>query len=592
MSLYYYQLSIEYSPTWIRPNLIMRNKFISAILPLVTLFPLGCQATAEQEPPPPPMETAELFTQAELDQMLAPIALYPDALLSQVLMAATYPIEVIEASRWSKETKLEGEEAVNSAQEQNWDISIKSLVAFPDLIQLMDEQLTWTRRLGDAFLLQEGQVMETVQMLRRRSLDEGNLDSLEHLVVRDEGEVIVVEPREVEVVYVPYYNTRYVYGDWWWYDYPPVYWHYPRYPFNHIGFRWSIGWRVSSRFYFSFCDWYHWDIVLHHHRWNHGRHQRPTRSDIHYDRDRGGRPGHADGPDHDRRPGGRDAVVNLPERETLEDIKTWSHSPYHRRGVEYRGDIRTNQSDRTNAVDLSTVSRTSTASQAQRSNLKREILSRTSTRRADTTPSTPVTRTLPSMSNRSSRGDSGSHSVNSATAPTSDTSQASSSRSDRLSSESRSRTAPPTSRTRIANTTRPDTPTPVPSSSSRSYERSSPGTSGSVSPPTSRSYSSGSSNRSSPPSTSSSRSYSRSSSPPATSSGSSRSSSPPATSSGSSRSSSSPAASSPSYSRSSSPSSSSSRSVASSSSSGSSRAPIRSSQSSSRSIRPVPDGDR
>ena len=108
--------------------------------------------------------------QAELDQMLAPIALYPDALLSQVLMAATYPIEVVEAARWSRANPgLQGDDAVRAVQNEDWDPSVKSLVAFPQILQRMDEKLEWTRSLGDAFLAQEPQMMDQVQQLRQRA---------------------------------------------------------------------------------------------------------------------------------------------------------------------------------------------------------------------------------------------------------------------------------------------------------------------------------------------------------------------------------------------------------------------------------------
>ena len=102
-----------------------------------------------------PREEVPLFSQAELDQILAPVALYPDQLLSQVLMAATYPLEVVQAARWSREHPgLQGQEAVRAVDDKAWDPSVKSLVAFPNLLARMDENLEWTRRLGDAFLAQ------------------------------------------------------------------------------------------------------------------------------------------------------------------------------------------------------------------------------------------------------------------------------------------------------------------------------------------------------------------------------------------------------------------------------------------------------
>ncbi|MDH4175322.1 MAG: DUF3300 domain-containing protein, partial [Betaproteobacteria bacterium] len=116
------------------------------------------------------------YAQAELEQMLAPIALYPDSLLSQVLMASTYPLDVVEAARWSRaHPGLQGDEAVSRVAGEDWDPSVKSLVAFPNLILRMDEKLAWTRSLGEAFLEQEPHVMETVQQLRRRAQAAGHL---------------------------------------------------------------------------------------------------------------------------------------------------------------------------------------------------------------------------------------------------------------------------------------------------------------------------------------------------------------------------------------------------------------------------------
>ena len=126
------------------------------LLVLLLVVPV---AFARAEPP----AEVPAFTQQELDQMLAPIALYPDSLLSQILMASTYPLEVVEAARWSRaNSHLVGEQAVKAVNERNWDPSVKSLVAFPQIIAMMDEKLDWTERLGDAFLAQQTQVMDTV----------------------------------------------------------------------------------------------------------------------------------------------------------------------------------------------------------------------------------------------------------------------------------------------------------------------------------------------------------------------------------------------------------------------------------------------
>src|SRR5213596_2159648 len=134
------------------------------------------------------------FTQQELDQMLAPIALYPDSLLSQLLMASTYPLEVVQAARWSKANPgMSGDQAVKAVEPNNWDPSVKSMVAFPQIISMMDDKLEWTQRLGDAFLSQQQQVMDTVQELRRKARAAGNLESNQNVRVEPQGQTIVIE---------------------------------------------------------------------------------------------------------------------------------------------------------------------------------------------------------------------------------------------------------------------------------------------------------------------------------------------------------------------------------------------------------------
>src|SRR5512143_707201 len=189
-------------------------------LPIAISFALSPLASAQNYPPPPAgMQAEAAFAQEDLDRMLAPIALYPDALLSQILMAATYPLEVVEAARWSYENPgLKGDAAVQAVADREWDPSVKSLVAFPQILQTMDQKLQWTRRLGDAFLAQQAQVMDTVQNLRRKAEDAGNLSSNAQIEVQQDGDAIEIEPANPEIVYVPYYNPAVVYGPWWWPD--------------------------------------------------------------------------------------------------------------------------------------------------------------------------------------------------------------------------------------------------------------------------------------------------------------------------------------------------------------------------------------
>ena len=213
-----------------------------------------------------PLQSAQArapFTQAELDQMLAPIALYPDSMLSQILIAATRPHEVMEAARWVRANPgLQGDDAVRAAQQQPWDPSVQSLVAFPQLLARMDEKPEWTEALGDAFYVQEPVVMETIQELRRRARATGHLAPDERMRVYEDGPAIIIESGSPEVVYVPYYDPWVVYGPWRWSSYPPVAWApWPGYavvrrPGVPAGFWWGPGVGISIGFRFGSVDWF------------------------------------------------------------------------------------------------------------------------------------------------------------------------------------------------------------------------------------------------------------------------------------------------------------------------------------------------
>jgi len=187
--------------------------------------PSGAQAAAPATKP---------VTQQELDQLLAPIALYPDALLAQVLMASTYPLEVLEADRWVKANSTLKDKALEDAlQKQSWDPSVKSLAVFPQVLTMMSDKLDWTQKLGDAFLAGQKEVMSTVQGLRQKASAQGNLkDTDQQKVTTEKVEsttIIKIEPAKPEVVYVPTYNPTVVYGSWWWPSYPPYYYYPPGY---------------------------------------------------------------------------------------------------------------------------------------------------------------------------------------------------------------------------------------------------------------------------------------------------------------------------------------------------------------------------
>lgn len=165
----------------------------------------------------------------ELDALVAPIALYPDALLAQVLIASTYPLEVVEAERWVAQNKaLKGPQLKAAADKLSWDDSIKSLTATPSALNMMSTRLDWTRKLGDAVLAQQADVMEAVQRLRTKAQANRQLQNTKEQKVTTKTEnnkqVIVIAPVQPNTIYVPYYNPAVVYGPWPYPAYPPYYW--------------------------------------------------------------------------------------------------------------------------------------------------------------------------------------------------------------------------------------------------------------------------------------------------------------------------------------------------------------------------------
>ena len=173
-------------------------------------------------------DTKKPFTAAQLDQMMAPIALYPDALLAQTLMAASYPLEVVEAARWSQANpNLKGDAAVAAVKDKDWDVSVKSLTAFPQVLKMMNDQLDWTQKIGDAMIAQQKDVAESVQRLRAKAAAAGNLKSTPQQKVTTQAaggsSTIVIEPANPETIYVPYYNPAWAYGPWPYPAYPPPY---------------------------------------------------------------------------------------------------------------------------------------------------------------------------------------------------------------------------------------------------------------------------------------------------------------------------------------------------------------------------------
>ena len=212
------------------------------------------------------------FTKEELEQLLAPIALYPDELFAQVLMASTYPLQIVQAERWVKAHPGLKDKALEDALEKEpWDPAVKSLTPFPQVLTMMSEKLDWTQKLGDAFLAQQQEVMATAQALRGKAAAEGNLkDSKEQKVITEKTEtttIIKIEPANPEVVYVPTYNPTVVYGAWPYPAYPPYYYYPPGYAAGAAFVGFTAGVIVGSALWGG-CNWGRGDVNVNVNRYN------------------------------------------------------------------------------------------------------------------------------------------------------------------------------------------------------------------------------------------------------------------------------------------------------------------------------------
>jgi len=282
----------------------MRQKplWLSAVLLLFALLlALPMQAMAQQESE----GSAKKLSQEELAQLLAPIALYPDDLVSQILMASTYPLEVVQADRWAKSHKQSaGDVLAKQLEKEPWDPSVKSLVNFPVVLASMSEKLDVTTKIGDAFLAQQKDVMDTVQMLRKKAYDAGNLKTSKEQKVIVEKEVIVIQPSDPQVIYVPSYSPTVVYGTWMYPAYPPYYYYPPpppAYPAYHFATGVAIG--VAWGYAWGNCNW-HGGHVEHNYNQNININRNIDRS-------------------------------KYQNRVNTND-KRWQHNPDHRRGVAYK----------------------------------------------------------------------------------------------------------------------------------------------------------------------------------------------------------------------------------------------------------------
>ena len=263
-----------------RTRALYRAALRIALIAAATL--LAAVAPVRAADPPP-------FTQAQLDQMLASIALFPDPLLAQVLMASTYPADVALAAEWAFANRnLKGDDAVKAVQNEPWDPSVQSLVAFPQVLAMLAEKPEWVQNLGDAFLAQPGDVMDSVQYLRAKAKAAGNLATNEHQVIAVEPappppqvvvvnapppptQIITIAPANPQVIFVPVYNPVWAFGPWWHPGFPP--WFFPPPP----RWGWSAGW--NSGFWWGFgigasaalwggVNWRTRDVNINVNRWN------------------------------------------------------------------------------------------------------------------------------------------------------------------------------------------------------------------------------------------------------------------------------------------------------------------------------------
>jgi len=267
--------------TWFAGSQLAKWNLVS-LLSLALVFatlPQNLWAQQDQDAPAPapapgqaaPAPPYTQQTPEQLQRLVAPIALYPDSLVAQILAASTFPEQVVEADRWAQaHPDLKGADLGKAADPQPWDPSVKALTAFPSVLGNMDKNLSWTSSLGDAYYNQQQDVMDAVQVMRRKAEDSGNLKTTPQQKVTEQDSAIDIEPADPDVVYVPAYDPWLVYGypiDAWpgWYPYPGIWFGGPYLSFG-VGF--GIGWWGGFGW-----GWGHWGFDWHNHyaMFDHGR---------------------------------------------------------------------------------------------------------------------------------------------------------------------------------------------------------------------------------------------------------------------------------------------------------------------------------
>ena len=217
---------------------------------------LACDLVFAQQTAPTAQTPEQSLSAEQLNTLVAPIALYPDALLSQVLVASTYPLEIVELGQWlDRNSNLKGSALVDAARQQNWDASIQALVVFPDVVKRLNADIRWTTDLGNAFLAQQADVMNAVQRMRTQAVEAGKLKSNSQQTITNEKQgdrsVIEIQPADPQVIYVPYYDPAYVWG-------PPLYGYYPAWGYPYYGFGFGFGPGIYIGGFFGGLYWGGW----------------------------------------------------------------------------------------------------------------------------------------------------------------------------------------------------------------------------------------------------------------------------------------------------------------------------------------------
>src|SRR6201997_2796924 len=231
-------------------------------------------ATAPSPSPSPSQPDQTLLKPEQLEALVAPIALYPDALLANMLAAATYPLEVVEADRWIKSNKnLKGDALKTDVDKKSWDDSVKALTATPSVLDMMSDKLDWTKSLGDAMLAQQADLMDAIQRLRKKAKANNKLSSNKQQKVsvqqQENKQVIVIEPTDPNTMYVPYYEPATVYGAWPYADYPPYYFGYPSYIGAGVvaaGIAFGTAWVIGrwGNYWGGGCNWGNRNVYVNH----------------------------------------------------------------------------------------------------------------------------------------------------------------------------------------------------------------------------------------------------------------------------------------------------------------------------------------